>query len=323
MLGDRTFSLQKVHNDGTKKAYETLLVGYVLELSLFGVRIEFDGRNENHETGDVIVSWNRPAEKVVDEKLGPGPIEDEIRFPLKPSTNGLSQIDIDLHGSRTTAFDMGDHTSRWFSERLGYEVRLAYMGESSRPVLGSLAPHSRDALAKAGWMNRLKAMLPFSLFTYPAERLVFNDIAHYLVVTEESNEYVTSILEDGCEMDITKFRPNIVVKGAPGPFVEDFWGELSFDSGVQMPLTGNCYRCQSITVDFNTGKTATDDRGSVWKKLNKTRRVDKGAKWSPIFGRYGYCFGSSVGKSITVGQKAYVTRVNSQRTFFGKSKSMG
>ncbi|KAF4536934.1 MOSC domain-containing protein [Lasiodiplodia theobromae] len=125
------------------------------------------------------------------------------------------------------------------------------------------------------------------------ERLAFNDIAHYLVVTEESNDDVTTRLEDDCKMDIRKFRPNIVVKGASGPFVEDFWGELTFESGILMPLTANCYRCQSITVDYNTGKTAADDRGTVWKKLNKYRRVDQGAKYSPVFGRYGYCFGSS------------------------------
>ncbi|WYZ42418.1 hypothetical protein EsH8_VI_000117 [Colletotrichum jinshuiense] len=117
-------------------------------------------------------------------------------------------------------------------------------------------------------------------------------------------------------MDIRKFRPNIVVKNASGPFVEDFWGELTFDGGVQMPLTANCYRCQSITVDFETGRAATDDRGLVWKKLNKDRRVDKGAKYSPVFGRYGFCFGSAVGRTLRIGQKAQVTRINPSRTTF-------
>ncbi|KAJ0312437.1 hypothetical protein COL516b_001519 [Colletotrichum fioriniae] len=209
---------------------------------------------------------------------------------------------------------MGDELATWFSERLGVEARLAYIGNGSRPVLGSLAPNSKGGLRKARLAQRLRSFIPFARF--PEERLVFNDLAHYLVVTEESTAEVSSRLEGDLTMDVRKFRPNVVVKGASGPFAEDFWGELTFDGGVQMPLTANCYRCQSITVDYNTGKTACDDRGLVWKKLNKDRRVDKGAKYSPVFGRYGYCFGSAVGETLSVGQKARISHVNSDRTTF-------
>jgi uncharacterized protein YcbX len=138
-------------------------------------------------------------------------------------------------------------------------------------------------------------------------------------------------------MDITKFRPNIVVSGTQTPFVEDFWAELTFSaatrsptttkeeisshqkaSPIKMPLTANCYRCQSITVDYSTGKAHTDDRGQVWKKLNKDRRVDKGAKYSPVFGRYGFCGGNDVGHEIHVGDHVRVSKRNASRTVFGK-----
>ncbi|CAM1501570.1 Fc.00g035540.m01.CDS01 [Cosmosporella sp. VM-42] len=240
--------------------------------------------------------------------------DDEIRFPLKPSIQGLKNLEVDLHTSTSKAYDMGDDISAWFSGRLGFEARFVFIGDGSRPVLGSMAPNSKDGLKRARLANRIRAFIPN--LSYPPERLAFNDIAHYLVVTEESNNQVSSRLSRGCEMDVTKFRPNIVVKGASAPFVEDFWGELTFEDGIQMPLTANCYRCQSITVDYNTGKTATDDRGMVWKKINKDRRVDAGAKYSPVFGRYGYCFGSSIGKTLHVGQKAKITHVNSKRTIF-------
>ncbi|CCF39989.1 MOSC domain-containing protein, partial [Colletotrichum higginsianum] len=189
-----------------------------------------------------------------------------------------------------------------------------FCNSRSRAVLGSLAPNSRGGLKKAKWTSRLRALVPSLAFR--EERLVFNDLGHYLVVTEASNSQVSSRLEGGAEMDVRKFRPNIVVKGASAPFAEDFWGELTFEGGVRMPLTSNCYRCQSITVDYDTGKAAADDRGSVWKKLNKDRRVDKGAKYSPVFGRYGFCFGSAVGKTLTVGERARVTVVNPARTTF-------
>ncbi|KAF5515467.1 Mitochondrial amidoxime-reducing component 1 [Colletotrichum siamense] len=317
-IGDRTFSLQRVRRDGDKdetKRYETMLAGYYLQLALFQATVEFDGRSESSSRGEVVVRWHGGDTDFGAAARAAGVnTKDEIRFPLEPSTQGCDEYSISLHASDAKAYDMGDKLSSWFSERLGFETRLAYIGNGSRPVLGSMAPHSKGGLKRARLLQRIQSLIPF--LSLPEERLVFNDLAHYLVVTEESNDQVTSRLDGDYRMDITKFRPNIVVKGASGPFVEDFWGELTFGGGVQMPLTANCYRCQSITVDFATGKTATDDRGMAWKKLNKDRRVDKGAKYSPVFGRYGYCFGSSVGKSVKVGESVKVTHVNAARTTF-------
>ncbi|KAF5021808.1 hypothetical protein F66182_6183 [Fusarium sp. NRRL 66182] len=294
--GDRTFCLQKVHRkDGSDPSYETMLIGYHLKLALFTASIDYD-------KSQVLVTWTG------------GSLDDSIRFPLKPSYSGRKTMEVSLHTSKTEAYDMGDELSQWFSDRLGDDVRLVYIGHGSRPVLGSVAPHTPDALKKASFLQRARNLIPH--LSYPRESLVFNDIAHYLVVTEESNDEASSRLDKGCSMDITKFRPNIVVRGASRPFAEDFWGELTFSGGLKMALTANCYRCQSITVDYKTGKTATDDRGMVWKKLNKDRRVDKGAKYSPVFGRYGFCFGSATSKTLTIGQRVDVTKINTQRTTF-------
>jgi uncharacterized protein YcbX len=300
--GDRTFCLQKVHqNESSGPSYETMLIGYDLKLALFAASIDYDN-------SQVVVKWN--GDKT----------DDSIHFPLKPPTDGLETIDTSLHMSKTKAYDMGDELSKWFSDRLGQDVRLVYIGNQSRDVLGSLAPHSSDALKAAPLIKRIINRIP--PFANPPERIAFNDLAHYLVVTEESNDEVSSRLDDGFSMDITKFRPNIVVRGASRPFEEDFWGELTFDGGVTMDLTANCFRCQSITVDYETGKTATDDRGNVWKKLNKDRRVDKGAKYSPVFGRYGFCRGNDFNKSLTIGERVVVTHTNEHRTTFGKSSRM-
>ncbi|KAF4971606.1 hypothetical protein FSARC_1605 [Fusarium sarcochroum] len=278
--GDRTFCLQKVNrDDNNDPSYETMLIGYHLRLALFAASIDYDKR-------EISVSWTEDK------------TNDSICFPLNPSITDRKTLEVSLHVSTTQAYDMGDELSQWFSDRLGHDARLVYIGNGSRAVLGSLAPHSSKALNNAALSQRIRNMVP--PLAYPPERLVFNDLAHYLVVTEESNNQVSSRLDEGHAMDITKFRPNIVVRGASDPFAEDFWGELNF----------------SITVDYKTGKTATDDRGMVWKKLNKDRRVDKGAKYSPVFGRYGYCFGDDTNKSLTIGQRVAVTRKNAQRTTF-------
>ncbi|KAJ4314473.1 hypothetical protein N0V84_008874 [Fusarium piperis] len=310
VVGDRTFSLQKVHRDDKagEPTYETMLAGYYLQLMLFQASIDYD----NDQDPEVVVTWHgRGTEFDTAEHVKTA---DEIRFPLHPSTKGRKQFETSLHASTAMAFEMDGKLSSWFSDRVGFEVLLVYIGDGSRPVLGSMAPNSKTGLTRSRLARRVQSLLPG--LAHPPESLVFNDIAHYLVVTEESNDQVTSRLDEGYTMDVTKFRPNIVVRGASGAFVEDYWGELTFDGDIQMPLTANCYRCQSITVDYDTGKTATDDRGMAWKKLNKDRRVDKGAKYSPVFGRYGYCFGSSLGKKIRVGQRAKVTYLNKDRTTF-------
>ena len=119
-------------------------------------------------------------------------------------------------------------------------------------------------------------------------------------------------------MDVTKFRPNIVVSGSPAPFDEEYWAELRFPGGAQMALTGNCLRCQSITVDYETGKPAADVSGQAWKKLSKDRRVDKGCTFMPVFGRYGYSPAPNIGREICVGDEAVLTRRNRDRTVFGE-----
>jgi uncharacterized protein YcbX len=86
-------------------------------------------------------------------------------------------------------------------------------------------------------------------------------------------------------MDISKFRPKIVVSGSPAPFEEDCWAEMVFPRGIKMRFGSTCWRCQAITVDYATGKKAEDDSGLVWKKLAKDLRVDKGCKYGPLFGK--------------------------------------
>ncbi|KAK7754056.1 hypothetical protein SLS62_003902 [Diatrype stigma] len=78
------------------------------------------------------------------------------------------------------------------------------------------------------------------------------------------------------------------------PYEEDYWAELLVRSGSggrdgpRLALTANCARCVSINIDYETGRPAEGERGSVLKKLMKDRRVDTGNKWSPIFGRYAF-----------------------------------
>ncbi|KAJ5447799.1 Patatin-like serine hydrolase [Penicillium cf. griseofulvum] len=128
----------------------------------------------------------------------------------------------------------------------------------------------------------------YSLRALHEDRITFADCAPYLVISETSVDNVSARLPAGEEMDRTKFRPNIVISGAREAFEEDFWGALTVGAQLgcgssKLLLTGNCVRCQSLNVDYETGKMGTGESGAVLKKLMKDRRVDSGAKFSPVF----------------------------------------
>ena len=55
------------------------------------------------------------------------------------------------------------------------------------------------------------------------------------------------------------------------------------------------------------------------KMLSKDRRVDKGAKWTPVFGRYSFLHPDCEGNEIEVGDEVVVSRHISEHTAFGRS----
>lgn len=321
---DRTFCLQKVHRDPQTKEIsrlESMFSGFHLRMVLFSTRLEDSPDGQGR---DVVITWTGPEDSDATPKSGK-----QIRFPLRPQVETLNKAHVDLYGATTDAYDMGDSISAWFSGYLGFEARLIHLGQNSRPVLGSGAPHGEQAVRKSlpPVLYTIRRFLVPSFMKPKSERISFADMGQYLVVTAESNAEVGRRLREtdpsagDVQMDVTKFRPNVVVSGSPAPFDEEYWAELRFPGGTQMALTGNCLRCQSITVDYETGKPAADVRGQAWKKLSKDRRVDKGCTFMPVFGRYGYSPASNIGRQIRVGDEAVLTRRNRDRTVFGESRA--
>lgn len=214
---------------------------------------------------------------------------------------------------------MGSKYNSWFSAKFGFPVVLAFWGGNARPVLGNLpgrpaneTPKPKNALTKA------LASVPVlgSLLSANDYGIAFNDHAPFLVVNEASVKEVTSRI--GQDVDPTKFRPNIILKGSTAAWEEDFWAELQFSSGTKLSLTANCVRCASLNVDYNTGAPGKGKDGEVLKVLQKDRRVDPGSKYSPVFGRYGFPGkGDAAGnKILSVGEGVVVSRRNEERTVF-------
>jgi hypothetical protein len=304
------------------------------------------------------------------ETGSPGNRSKALEIPLHPDTSALHQLPITMHRSPVVGYDMGEPYNSWFSAWLGYAVVLAYIGGERRAVLGSFAPSTTGSSGGVGyWLWLVLVSLggllclgylvgsttsPLSLLlalVIPAaatgthwtrerntsqkkETLTFSDCAPYLLISTTSVADVSARLPDDGEMDLTKFRPNIVVSGAEMPFEEDYWGELAISpsgtwtekskeerEGFRLILTANCVRCQSLNVDYATGRFGAGEAGAVLKKLMRDRRVDRGARYSPVFGRYGFLGDDGgEGREICVGDEVVVGKVNAERSVYGMSK---
>jgi len=254
--------------------------------------------------GNIVVRYQVPEEP----SSTPTPAQKTtLEIPLEPETSGLESVEVDLYKSKTKCYRMLEAHNSWFSSCLGFETILVYVGDGKRQVLGTMSPHVRNK-QNQGWLSSMKSYIGSN--DEDPHWLTFTCVASYLIATEASVNDVSSRLPPGEAMDIRKFRPNVVVEGE-GPFDEDYWGEIEVDNGVRFALTGNCGRCVSINVDYATGRPGTGESGNVLKKLMKDRRVDKGNKYSPIFGRYGFLQGERA--EIQVGQDVAVTRRMEER----------
>ncbi|USW56574.1 Putative molybdenum cofactor sulfurase, pyruvate kinase-like, insert domain superfamily [Septoria linicola] len=219
-----------------------------------------------------------------------------LDLPLSPFTDDLEVVDVTMHGSPTKAYKMQQQHNDWLSSCYGHEVILVYLGPNYRPVLMSSSPNIQRPSSKitsggnssSGWLSSLTStatsLLSGSTMIPKDEQLLtFNDVAPYLIASSKSMEDVTSRLpaSEAQDLDIIKFRPNVIVSGASQPWDEDFWSQItitSSDAQTKIECIHNCGRCKSINIDYKTGEPGANESGQLLKKLQKDRRIDPGVK---------------------------------------------
>ncbi|MBG0563037.1 MOSC domain-containing protein [Actinoplanes aureus] len=138
--------------------------------------------------------------------------------------------------------------SDWISEFLGRDARLAWQSDpTTRPVGGIAGPDARVSFADG----------------YPI-----------LLANTASLDAVNDWLIEGGDEPVPmhRFRPNLVVTGAPA-WAEDDWigrrlriGDLTFHAAKP------CDRCRVTTIDQETGETGRQPL----HVLGKHRRIDQG-----------------------------------------------
>ncbi|KAF4126648.1 MOSC N-terminal beta barrel domain [Geosmithia morbida] len=234
-----------------------------------------------------------------------------LHVPLEPDTTRLERAVVNIHQSVVSAYRVGKRYDDWFSACFGFPVALLYIGDQRRPVLGSMAPSNPSAADRhaaasnsssggggggGGWLSSIVTSLVGGDKTGATgaggakepEWLRFSDCAPYLVTTEASLADVSARMARGQQdVDMVKFRPNIVVDG-DSPFDEDYWAELSVRGRPALSMSKMCGRCTSLNVDYDAGRPALGEQGTLLKKLMPDRRVDPGAAYTPVFGRYAF-----------------------------------
>lgn len=299
VLYDRRFMILRVDDDDPSKL----------------TKVQID---KNHECGlfqqaivgdDIHVSYLAPKNPLIPQH----PLQSVVlQVPLYPDTPRLDTVEVDLHLSMVTAYRMDTRYNDWFSACFGFKAMLVYIGDARRPVLGTYAPPVDGPPQQRGWLSGYVA--GDSQTGKDKPWLNFSDLAPFLVASEKSLANVQRRLLSG-HVDMTAFRPNIVVDGE-SELDEDFWVELSANSTPFLTLTKMCGRCASLNVDYSTGKVAEGERGTVLKKLMSDRRVDTGAKYSPVFGKYAFLKDEQANMMLSVGDQVTVTKRADERPVF-------
>ena len=99
-------------------------------------------------------------------------------------------------------------------------------------------------------------------------RASFADGFPILIVSEASIRFLSDKL--GRELDIERFRPNIVLTGCDA-FAEDQWKKIRIN-GIEFDLVKPCARCAIPTLDLDTSEQQAD----VMQVMLKYRKQGKG-----------------------------------------------
>lgn len=291
---DRRFMICRVGDDG---GLQKVQLDKYAQCALFEQSISAGSIHVRYLTpkdGEPIVA-DHPLQKTV------------LDVPLEPEIGTLDRAELNLHQSMVSAYRMGSRYDEWFTACFGFNAVLLFIGDERRPILGTMVPTAQPT-AQSGWLSTLSQYVTGTGDKY-TDWLAFSDCAPYLIATEASFASVSARFSeaDSAAIELVRFRPNIVVDGDE-QWAEDFWSELAVGGDPAFALSKMCNRCTSLNVDYDTGRPGTGDRGAVLKKLMSDRRVDAGAKYSPVFGRYAFLAPGKESLALAVGDDVTVTK---------------
>jgi uncharacterized protein len=143
------------------------------------------------------------------------------------------------------AVDQGEEVSRWLSDYLGIQARLARIGTAFERVV----PFATDKTAQVS----------------------FADHFPVVITTQEALDHLNSKLTKSVQM--SRYRPNIVLEGSIA-FEEYAWTHIQIGP-VLFEITRVCDRCSVTTVDQESASTSCESLSvlSTFKVVPDSRPV--------------------------------------------------
>jgi uncharacterized protein YcbX len=149
----------------------------------------------------------------------------DVPFPTGATT------DVEHFRDRIAATPAGDSADQWITQVIGRPAHLVYLDDPTRRPVDPQ-------------------------FAAPDDRVSFADGFPLLMTNEKSLEAVNDwLIEAGDEpVAMTRFRPNVVVGGAPAWAEDDWVGGRIVIGGVTFRAPKPCDRCVLTTIDPETGE---------------------------------------------------------------------
>jgi uncharacterized protein YcbX len=144
------------------------------------------------------------------------------------------------------AVDAGADASAWLGDWLGREAHLVYMDRAATRAVKSDAAQ-------------------------PADEVSFADAFPLLLISQASLDGLNARL--ATPLPMARFRPNLVIEGAPAAHAEDGWRRLRIGA-IEFASPKTCTRCVFTTVDPARG--AFDPSGEPLATLKTYRRSPDG-----------------------------------------------
>jgi uncharacterized protein YcbX len=191
-----------------------------------------------------------------------------------PEPTGAAAVPVTVFGKPLRATPAGAEADAWFGRATGLPARLVYLDDPTRRPTNPAFSRSEDRVSLAD--------------AYPL-----------LLATEESHAAVNDFVAEGPLADegplpMLRFRPSVVVRGAPA-WAEDDWRRLRIGE-ARFRVVKGCDRCVVTTLDPETAESGKEPILS----LSRHRRWD-GATW---FGMQ--LVPDTPGARITVGDEVEV-----------------
>lgn len=156
-------------------------------------------------------------------------------------------VDVRVWASTVAATPAGPAAHAWFSEVVGGALRLVYLDDPRR------RPTDPD-------------------FGLDTDVVSFADGYPLLLAGEESLAALNDLISGAAPLPMTRFRPNVVVAGAP-PWAEDGWRRVRIGEAGFRVVKG-CGRCALTTIDPDTAQRGPEPL----RTLARHRRWD-GTVW--------------------------------------------